>query len=297
MSNTLVKTTNIPPEPLRPLLLLLWASRPLLLINSLYPWLQRTFLKLPEPLWVKGKRSESLGVYALPSPILRASLWLSPTSAWAWKPSSSTQAISEVEHTPESPEVAGWSYLLSDFAWILAWLPSLPCPAPLDPYKLFSHSVVSNSLQPHRLQYARLPCPSLYPGVCSNSCPLSQWCLTISSSAALFSFWFPSFPASGSFPVSWLFVSGGQNIGDSASASVLLMNIQGWFPLGLTGKCCLMTTGHKVIHILKTKNVFIQGNKNFKKLYQNVRNGWLWIVLFCLISTSLMMLCWNFYFF
>ena len=125
------------------------------------------------------------------------------------------------------PEVAGWSYLLSDFAWILAWLPSLPCPAPLDPYKLFSHSVVSNSLQPHRLQYARLPCPSLYPGVCSNSCPLSQWCLTISSSAALFSFWFPSFPASGSFPVSWLFVSGGQNIGDSASASVLLMNIQG----------------------------------------------------------------------
>ena len=79
-----------------------------------------------------------------------------------------------------------------------------------------------------------LLCPSLSHGVCSNSCPLSRWCHpTISSSATLFSFCLLSFPASGSFPVSCLFTSGGQRTGDSASASVLPMNIQGWFPLGL----------------------------------------------------------------
>ena len=84
------------------------------------------------------------------------------------------------------------------------------------------------------LQRARLLHPSLTPGVCSNSCPLSQWCyLTISSSATPFSSCSLSFPASGSFPMSWLFASGGQNIGASASVSVLPMNIQGWFPLGL----------------------------------------------------------------
>ena len=79
----------------------------------------------------------------------------------------------------------------------------------------------------HGRQHARLPCPSLSPGVCSNSCPLNQWCyLTISSSTTLFSFCLQSFLASGSFPMSQLFASGGQSIG--ASASVLPMNIQGW---------------------------------------------------------------------
>ena len=74
------------------------------------------------------------------------------------------------------------------------------------------------------------------PRVCSNSCPLNQWCHpTISSSVATFSSCPQSFPASRSFPVSQLFASGGQSIGASASASVLPMNIQGWFPLGLTG--------------------------------------------------------------
>ena len=97
---------------------------------------------------------------------------------------------------------------------------------------LFSHSVMSNSLQPQRLQYTRLSCPSLPPGVCSNSCPLSQWCHpSISSSFTPFSSCPQSFPASGSFPVSQLFASGGQSIG--ASVSVLPMNIQSWFPLGL----------------------------------------------------------------
>ena len=104
----------------------------------------------------------------------------------------------------------------------------------------FSRSVVSDSLWPHGLQHARLPCPST-PRACSNSCPSSQWCHpTISSSVVSFSC-LQSFPASGSFPVSRLFASGGHSIG--ASASVLPMNIQGWFPLGLTGLVSLQSKG------------------------------------------------------
>ena len=99
----------------------------------------------------------------------------------------------------------------------------------------FSCSVVSNSLWPHGLQHARLPCPSTTPGACSNLCPLSQWCHpTISSSVVPFSSCLQSFSASRSFPMSQFFASGGQSIGVSASASVLPMNIQDWFPLGLT---------------------------------------------------------------
>ena len=99
----------------------------------------------------------------------------------------------------------------------------------------FSHSVVSNSLGPHGLQHARLPCPSSTPRACSNSRPLSQWCHpNISSSVVPFSSCLQSFPASGSFPMSQFFTSGGQNTGVSASASVLPMNILDWFPLGWT---------------------------------------------------------------
>ena len=99
---------------------------------------------------------------------------------------------------------------------------------------LFSCSVVSNSLQPRESQHARPPCPSPTPGVHPNSCPSSQWCHpAISFSAALLSSCLQSFPASGSFPMSWLFASGGQSIGASASASILSMNIPDWFPLGL----------------------------------------------------------------
>ena len=111
---------------------------------------------------------------------------------------------------------------------------------------LFGRSVVSNSLQPHGLQHSRHPCPSLSPGVCSNSYPLSQWHhSTVSSSATPFSFCLQSFPASGSFLISQLFASGGQSIGASASASasVLPMNIQGWFSLGLTGLISLQSQG------------------------------------------------------
>ena len=97
----------------------------------------------------------------------------------------------------------------------------------------FSHSVMSDSLQPHGLQHARLPCPSSTPRAYSNSCPSSQWCHpTISSSVVPFSSHLQSFPASGSFLVSQFFPSGGQSIGVSASASVLTMNTQDWFPLG-----------------------------------------------------------------
>ena len=95
-------------------------------------------------------------------------------------------------------------------------------------------------LQPHGMQHARLPCPPLFPGVCSNSCPLSQWCHpTISSSVAPLSTCPQFFPTSGSFPVSRLFASGGQNIGASVSATVLPIN-QGWFPLRLTNLISLL---------------------------------------------------------
>ena len=100
----------------------------------------------------------------------------------------------------------------------------------------FSRSVVSDSLWPHGPQHARPPCPSPTPRVYSNSCPLSRWYHpTISSSVIPFSSCLQSFPASGSFTVSQFFTSGGQCIGVSASASVLPMNIQDWFPLGWTG--------------------------------------------------------------
>ena len=102
---------------------------------------------------------------------------------------------------------------------------------------------MSNSLWPHELQHSRLLCPTLSPRVCLNSCPLSQWCHpTISSSVAPFSC--PQFsPASGSFPMSQLFASGGQSIRVSASTLVLPMNIQDWFPLGWTGWISLQSKG------------------------------------------------------
>ena len=107
----------------------------------------------------------------------------------------------------------------------------------------FSHSVVSDSLQSHGLKNARLACPSPTPGACSNSCPSSWWCnWTILSSVVPFSC-LQSFPASGSFLISQFFASGGQSIGTSALASVLPVNIQGWFPLGWTGWISLQSKG------------------------------------------------------
>ena len=106
----------------------------------------------------------------------------------------------------------------------------------------FSDSVMSNSLWPHGLQHARIPCPSPTPGTYSNSCPLRWWCHpTISSSVIPFSSCLPSFPASGSFPKNQFFTSCGQSTG--VSASVLPMNIQDWFPLGLTAWISSLSKG------------------------------------------------------
>ena len=108
----------------------------------------------------------------------------------------------------------------------------------------FSGSIMSNSLWPLGLQHARHPCPSPTPGAYSNSCPSSQWCHpTISSSVISFSSPLQSFPASGSFPRSQFFASGGQRIGVSASASLLPINIQDWFPLECTGWISLQSKG------------------------------------------------------
>ena len=110
----------------------------------------------------------------------------------------------------------------------------------------FSRSVMSNhhSLQRHRLQLTRPPCPSPTLGVHPNSCPLSRWCHpTISSSVVPFSSCLQSFPASGSFPMSQFFMSGGQSIGVSASTTVLPVNTQDWSPLGWTGWISLQSKG------------------------------------------------------
>ena len=107
----------------------------------------------------------------------------------------------------------------------------------------FSRSVVSDSLWPHKLQHARPPCPSPTPGVHPSPCPLSQWCHPTISSSVVLSSCPQSFPASGSFPMSQLFASGGQSIEVSASASVLPMNSWDWSPLGWTGWTSLQSKG------------------------------------------------------
>ena len=129
---------------------------------------------------------------------------------------------------------------------------------------LFSCSVVSNSLQHHGLQHARLPCPSPSPKTCSNLSPLSQWCHpTVLPSVVPFSSCLQSFQAPWSFPVSWLFTSGGQSIGASASASVLPTNIHDWFPLGLTGLISLQSKGLSRVF----SNTTLQKHQFFSALY------------------------------
>ena len=119
---------------------------------------------------------------------------------------------------------------------------------------------MSDSLWPHGLQHARLPCPSPTPRTYLNSCPSSRWCHpTISSSVIYFSSHLQSFPASGSFPVSRFFTSGGQSIGVSASASVLPMSINGWFPLGWTGWISLQSKGPSRVF----SNTIVQKNQFF----------------------------------
>ena len=119
----------------------------------------------------------------------------------------------------------------------------------------FSSVQLLSRVRLHGLQHDRLPCPSPTPRACSNSCPLSQWCHpTISSSVVPFSSCFLSFPASGSFPMNQFFISGGQSFG--ASASVLPMNIQDWFPLGFTGLISLQSRGlSRVFSNTQFKNI------------------------------------------
>ena len=111
------------------------------------------------------------------------------------------------------------------------------------PLFLFILQVMSDSLQPHGLQYTRLPCPSPSPGVSSNSCLLSRWYYPTISSSARFSSCTQSFPASGSFPMSRVFESGGQSIGAPVSASTFSMNIQGWIPFRFTNLISLLSKG------------------------------------------------------
>ena len=114
---------------------------------------------------------------------------------------------------------------------------------PMHSVLLLSHSVVSNSLGPCGLQHTSLPCPSLSPGVCSNSCPLNQWCHPTVSSCHPLLLLPSNFPSIRSFPMSRLSMSGNQSIRTSASELVHTMNIQSWFPLGLTCLISLLPKG------------------------------------------------------
>ena len=143
---------------------------------------------------------------------------------------------------------------------------------PPPPSTQSSCSVVSICLQPHGLQHTRLSCPPPVPGACSNSRPLSWWYHpTISSSVVHLFSCLQSFPASGSFPMSLFFTSGGQSIGVSASASVLPLNIQHWFPLGLTGWISLQFKGLSRVfsnttvqkhQFFSTQSVFLRSNSH-----------------------------------
>ena len=129
---------------------------------------------------------------------------------------------------------------------------------------LFRCKVVSDSLWPHGLQHSRLPCPAPSPRVCPSSCPLNRWCCpTISSSVTLFSSCLQSCPASGYFPMTWLFTSGDQNIRASASASVLPRSIQDWFPLGLTDLISLLPKGLPTLQHHNSKPSILQGTAFF----------------------------------
>ena len=135
-------------------------------------------------------------------------------------------------------QVPSWCCWSWDPTWrTITLFPVFTTGSPLSRSSIqFSHLVVPDSLLPHGLQHARLPYPSSTPRSYSNSCLSSWWCHpTVSSSVIPFSSCFQSFPASGSFPMSQLFAWGGRSIGVSASASVLPMNIQDWFPLGWVG--------------------------------------------------------------
>ena len=139
----------------------------------------------------------------------------------------------------------------------------------------FSCSVMSDSLRPQGMQHTRPPCPSPTPRAYSNSCPSSQWYHpTISSSVVHFSSCLQSFPASGSFPMSQLFTSGGQSIGVSPSTSVLPMNTQDWSPLGWAGWISLQSQGLSRVF----SNTTVQKHQFFSFLYSPMLTIHTWLL-------------------
>ena len=165
--------------------------------------------------------------------------WMASPTGWTW-----VWASSEIGDGQGSLECySTWCYqLASNHPWAYKKLNKKPIIFTFSVQ--FSHSFISDILWPHGLQHNRLPCPSPTPRAYSNSCPSHWWCHpTISSSVAPFSFYLQSLPASGSFQMSQFFTSDDQSIGVSASASVLAMNIQDWFPLGWIGWISLQSKG------------------------------------------------------
>ena len=164
-------------------------------------------------------------------------------------------------------------------------------------FSSFSISVVSESLWPHGLQHARLLCPSPTPRACSNSCPSSQWCHpAISSSVVPFFSCLQFFPGSRSFPMSPFFASGGQSIATSASASVLPMSIQDWFPLGLTGFHLLTVQGTLSLlqhHSSKASILFNGKNKTPSRWSRRPRTAGLQQSLSLIPTTFPTSLCLN----
>ena len=152
------------------------------------------------------------------------------------------------------------------------------------------------TLQPHGLSTPGFPVPSPSPGVCSNSCPLNWWCQpTLSSSVGPFSSCLLSFPASGSFPINHLFASDGQNIGASASASVFPINIQGWFPVGLTG-LILLSKGLSSLIQQKTLELFWFSHIFFLTVFFTDVH-FLFFIFIMFIMFICIILCLFFYFF
>ena len=156
----------------------------------------------------------------------------------------STKSLRSLDSQTPWEKPSFWDEEITPFSWFCFrgsfWYFGTSLAAVL----LFCHSAMSDSLQLHGLQHARLPCSLPSAGACSNSCPSSWWCHpTILSTVVPFSSCLQSFPASRSFVMSWLFASGCQSIGTSASSSVLPMNIQDWFPLGLTDLISLQSKG------------------------------------------------------
>ena len=218
----------------------------------------------PHPLWPLRHLMTEGGSLATGRPTLWANLHLAPSRRQNLEGKGGARGGRNQTHFPalgDNFRSVSWSldtssqgfklqgtdfclffFVLFCFYWFTAIAPAL-CRLSM----IFCYCSIAKScpiLGPHGLQRTRLPCPSLTPGVCSNSCPSGQGCHpTISSSVIAFSSCLQTFPASGSFPMSQFFASGGPSIGVSTSASILPMNIQDWFPLGLTSLISLQSKG------------------------------------------------------